>query len=162
MDKNYIVNCMLTAPGLAIHGGGSALVKHANTIMCKANGIIGTPKTTADCPALSTSLGVNGAAITNIPTLKARYFTLLAAVDPTTSAVTLSWVHGEDFSEISDIGRTKYINPGNPQNNDQKKAIVGYVCIINGTASDFIPGTTLLDVALSAVVYQDAFGFTGM
>jgi hypothetical protein len=161
MDKNYVENCMLTAPGLAIHGGSSALVKHANTIMCKANGIIGTPKTTADCPALSTSLGRNGAAITNIPTLYARYFTLLATVNQTTSAVTLSWVHGEDFSEITDIGRVKYINDRNMT--DMKNvAIVGYVCIINGTAADFIPGTTVLDVALSAVVYQDAFGFTGM
>jgi hypothetical protein len=156
MDNEHIVNCMMTAPGLAIHGGSSALVKHANTIMCKANGIVGTPKTTADCPALSTSLGRDGSAVTNIPTLYARYFTLLATVDPITSAVTLSWVHGEDFSEITDIGRTKYINPGDPS-----KAIVGYVCVINGTAADFIPGTTLLDVALSAVVYQDAFGYTG-
>jgi hypothetical protein len=150
----------MTAPGLAIHGGGSALVKFVNTLMVKANGIVGTPLATADCPSLALSKGRLGAAITNIPTLKARYFTLLAKVDPTTSAVTLSWVHGEDFSEISDIGRTKYINLGNA--GDEDKAIVGFVCVINGTASDFIPGTTLLDVALSAVVYQDAFGFSGM
>jgi hypothetical protein len=160
MDLNYVKNCMLTAPGLAISAGGSALVKYGNTVKCKAGGIVGTPIATANCPALSTSLGRLGAAITNIPTLKARYFTLLAAVNPTTSAVTFSWVHGDDFSEITDIGRTKYINGGN--SGDENKAIVGYVCIINGTASDFIPGTTVLDVALSSVIYQDAFGFTGM
>jgi hypothetical protein len=160
MDNNYVKNCMMTAPGLAIKTGSSALVKHSNTLMCKANGIIGTPLATADCPALSTSLGRNGAAITNIPTLKARYFTLLATVNQTTSAIVLSWVHGDDFSEITDIGRTKYINDRNLT--DMKNVVVvGYVCIINGTAADFIPGTTLLDVALSAVVYQDAFGFSG-
>ena len=161
MNRNYVENCMLKAPGLAISIGGSALVKYANTVMCKANGIIGAPVTTADCPSLATSLGRNGAAITNIPTLKARYFTLLATVNQTTSAVTFSWVHGDDFSEISDIGRVIYINDRNMT--DMKNvAIVGYVCIINGTAADFIPGTTVLDVALSSVVYVDAFGFTGM
>ena len=158
-SNTYIENGAMTAAGLAIKTGSSAVVKHANTIMCKANGIVGTPKATADCPSLSTSksAGPNGgSAVTNIPTLKARYFTLLADVNNTTSAVTLSWVHGPDFSEITDIGRTQYIERG-----DIAKAIIGYVCIINGTAADFIPGTTALDVALSAVVYQDAFGFVG-
>jgi len=159
MDEFYIKNCTLAAPGLAIKAGGSAVVKYGNTLMVKANGIVGVPTATADCPSLALSKGRNGVATSNIATLMARYYTLLAAVDSSTSAVTLSWVHGDDFSEITDIGRTKYINAGNA--GDEKKAIVGYVCIINGTAAAFIPGTTALDVALSAVVYNDAFGYSG-
>ena len=150
---------MLAAPGLAIHvGGTSPLVQYSNTLKCKADGIIGTPIATADLPSLTTSIGIgpDAPAVTPIPTLNARYFTCQATVDPYTSAVTFSWVHGPDFSEITDIGRTKNINPGDP-----KKAIVGYICVINGSAADFVPGVTNLDKALVTTIYQDAFGYTG-
>ena len=158
MNLNYEENCVMTAPGLVIKGGGSPTVKFVNTIYSKANGLVGTPKGAADCPNLATSIGEgpNSPVITNIPAKHARYFTLLTTIDPTTSVQTLSWVHGPDFSELTDIGRTQYINPG-----DSHKAIVGYVGIINGSAADFIPGTTALDAGGIAVIYQDAFGFTG-
>ena len=158
MQNDNITNCMMTAPGLAIVTGSSALVKYSNTIYCKANGIVGTPIASATLPslALSKGAGPNAPAVTNIPTLKARYFTCLADVNTTTSAVTFSWVHGPDFSEITDIGRTQYINAGDP-----KKAIVGVICIINGSASDFVPGTTALDLALVTTLYQDAYGYVG-
>lgn len=164
MDKFYISNTSNSLAGLAIKAGGSALVKYTNTLTGKAGGLVATPKTTADCPSLSTSLfygapkvGGTFPAVTNIPTLKARYFTLVGIIDPVTTALTVRWQHGVDFSEVTDIGRTQYIN-GFLNNNE---FIIGLVCIINGTASDFIPGTTALDVALSSVVYQDSFGIIG-
>jgi hypothetical protein len=163
MDDTKIVNCMMTAPGLAIGGGSKYTAKHANTIYCKANGIIGTPKTTADVSALTTSVGKKGTTnelgTTVLATLMARYYTVLATVNPTTSAVTLSLVHGEDFSEVTDIGRTKYINRGN--DGDETKAIVGYFCVINGSGSNFTPGSTALDASSITTMYQDQFGFDG-
>lgn len=155
---------MMTAPGLAIGGGSKYTALYANTLRVKANGIVGTPLTTADVPALTTSVGrpgaVNELGTTVLATLKARYYTVLATVNATTSVVTLSLVHGEDFSEVTDIGRTKYINHGNP--GDEKKAIVGYFCVINGAAGNFTPGSTALDAALTTTLYQDQFGFDGL
>lgn len=159
MDQNYIKNCAMTAPGLAIGSGGKTTAKYANTLCVKANGIVGTPIATADLPALTTSLGRNGVASTNLATKMCRYYTVLATVSPTTSAVTFTLVHGDDFSLITDIGRTKYINMGNA--GDEKKAVIGYFCVLNGSASDFIPGTTALDAANITTMYQDQFGFIG-
>lgn len=164
MDQVNVTNCMMTAPGLTKGSGGGETAKFANTLCCKANGLIGTPKTTADVPALTTSVGVKGSVnelgSTVLAAKYCRYYTVLATVNPTTTAVTLSLVHGPDFSLLTDIGRTQYINPGNTDA-DSKKAIVGYFCVLNGSTSDFTPGTTALDAENITTLYQDQFGFDG-
>ena len=166
MDLNYVKNCCISAPGLAIGGGSKYTAKTGNTFQVKVNGIIGAPLTTADVPALITSVGKTGTAnvlgTSVIPTLKARFYTVLAAVSPTTSTITLSLVHGDDFSEVTDIGRVKYLNPGNTADDLCNKAIVGYFCVINGAGTSFTPGQTALDATSTTTVYIDQFGFWGM
>ena len=90
----------------------------------------------------------------------ARFYTVIGTVNETTSALTLSLIHGDDFSEVSDIGKVKYINGdfGGAKN----KCIVGYFCIINGSAGNFTPGSSALDLALCLTTYVDQFGFTRM
>jgi hypothetical protein len=166
MDLAHVKNCTISAPGLAVGGGSKYTAKTGNTFQVKVNGIISAPKTTADVPALTTSVGRTGAAnvlgSSVLPTLMARFYTVLAAVSPTTSAMTLTLVHGDDFSEVSDIGRVKYLNAGNTPDDLCNKAIVGYFCVINGAAGNFTPGSTALDAALTTTVYTDQFGFIGM
>lgn len=166
MEKYYVENCCISAPGLAIGGGSKLTAKTSNTFQVKVNGIISAPLTTADLPALTTSVGRTGAAnvlgTSVIPTLMARFYTVLAAVNTTTSAMTLSLVHGDDFSEVTDIGRVKYINAGNTKADLCDKAIVGYFCVINGSAGNFTPGTSALDLALCLTTYVDQYGFVGM
>lgn len=159
--RDYIENCVLKNPGLAIKTGSSALVKYANTFAAKANGIISVDTTTADAPALSASKGVNNVASSNLADDYQRVYTLLASVNATTGVITCSWVHGNDFA-VGRAPKTSDINFGNPENDDEKKAIVGFVVVKNETGSAFVPGTTALDVGSLTVQYIDAYGFVGM
>lgn len=162
MNLNYVENCNIKAPGLAI-GTDTTTASYANTLQVKVNGIISAPTATADCPALSTSLGRGGVASTVLKTKMCRFYTVLAAVNTSTSAVTLSLVHGDDFSLITDIGRVKYINPGNTKADLCDKAIVGYFCVQNGSAGDFTPSTTDLSNGTTIeTAYVDQWGFVGM
>ena len=162
MDRNYVINCCISAPGLAIGGGSKYTAKTGNTFQVKCNGIISAPLTTADLPALTTSVGRTGAAnvlgTSVIATKMCRFYTVIGTVNESTSALTLSLIHGDDFSLITDIGRVKYINAGSLAKN---QCIVGYVCIQNGAAGDFTPGSTALDAASTAAAYIDQFGFIG-
>jgi hypothetical protein len=166
MNRNYVENCCLKAPGLAIGGGSKYTAKTGNTFQVKVNGIISAPLTTADVPALTTSVGRTGAAnvlgTAVLATKMCRFYTVLAAVSATTSAMTLSLVHGDDFSLLTDIGRVKYINPGNTADDLDNKAVVGYICVQNGAAGNFTPGSTALDATSTEAAYVDQFGFTGM
>ena len=164
MDRNHVVNCCISAPGIAIGGGSKYTAKTGNTFQVKCNGIISAPLTTADLPALATSVGRAGAAnvlgTTVIATLMARYYTVIGTVNETTSALTLSLIHGDDFSEVTDIGRVKYIN--GDYGGAKNKCIVGYFCIINGSGSSFTPGSTALDLTSITTIYNDQFGYDGM
>lgn len=164
MDKNYIVNCCLQAPGLAIKEATSALAKTSNTFSVKVNGLISAPKTTADCPSLADSLGFNGAVSANLADDLCRIYTLLAAVSTTTGAITFSWRHGDDFTKSAPAHTGyPYKNPGNA--GDEDKAIVGYLYVKNETGADFVPGTTALDDATEDDItarFSDAFGYVGM
>ena len=164
MDRNHVVNCCISAPGIAIGGGSKYTAKTGNTFQVKCNGIISAPLTTADLPALATSVGRAGAAnvlgTTVIATLMARFYTVIGTVNETTSALTLSLIHGDDFSEVTDIGRVKYIN--GDYGGAKNKCIVGYFCIINGAGGNFTPGSTALDATSTTTFYIDQFGFDGM
>lgn len=163
MEKNYQENCVLAAPGLTISAGGSALFKYANTFRMKADGYLSDDVTTADSPALTTSLGPDGAASSNLADDYCRWYTLLGDVSKTTGAVTFSLVHGEDFAYSAVPPRLEYINHGNSADHD--KVEVGYVLVVNRTGADFVPGTTALDDATEdniTCTYIDAYGFVGM
>lgn len=159
MDLNYIKNCVMNAPGLAIKAEGSPLIKVGNTIRVKAEGVISLLKTTSDCPSLSTSLGVNGVASSNLPTRYYRIYTLLAAVNPTTGVITYSWVHSNNI-DYNTMGRTDWVNKGNA--GDKDKAIIGFALVFNNSGSDFVPGTTALDADGITLQCIDYFGFIGM
>lgn len=145
MDKHYVENRSLSPAGLVIKTGGSALVKFGNTMVVKAGGVISVDTGTADCPALNLSKGPNNASSTNLSDDFQRVYTLLAAVSAT-GVITLSWVHGADFA-VGRAPKTSDINFGNAQNNDNAKALVGFVVVKNQTGADFVPGTTALDDA---------------
>lgn len=163
MNRNYVENCCISAPGIAIGGGSKYTAKTGNTFQVKCDGIISAPLTTADLPALTTSVGRAGAAnvlgTAVLATLMARYYTVIGTVNVNTGALVLTLLHGDDFSEISDIGRVKYINAGSLAKN---QCIVGYFCVINGAGGNFTPGSTALDATSTTTVYVDQFGFTGM
>jgi len=158
-NRNYTENGCLKAPGLAIGSGGKETFKYGNTFAVKANGVISDDTTTADAPALSTAKGVNNATTANLSIGYSRVYTLLAAVNTSTGALTFTLVHGADFAtrpaSMTDI------NFGNGENDDEKKAIVGFV-VINNATNVFIPGTTALDATGVTVQYIDNYGFVGM
>lgn len=156
MEKNYIENCAMCAAGLAMSSTKS-LVKIGNSLRIKTNGVISLVKTTADCPSLATSLGINGAASTNIADGTYRIYTLLGKV-ATTGVITLSWVHSDDNLMV--LARTNEVNQGNA--GDEDKAIIGYALVFNRSGADFIPGTTLLDASGITLECIDQFGFVGM
>ncbi len=159
MDLNYIKNCVMNAPGLAIKAAESPLIKVGNTIRVKAEGFISLLKTTSDCPSLATSLGVNGAASANLSTGYYRIYTLLAAVNATTGLITYTWVHSNDI-DYNTMGQTAWVNKGN--SGDKNKAIIGFALVFNNSGSDFVPGTTALDATGITLQCIDNFGFIGM
>jgi hypothetical protein len=161
MDKNYIANNVLQAPGLAITGASGTVAKTSNTFSVKVNGLISAPKTTADLPSFATSLGPKGVASTNLADDLCRIYTVLASVAVATGAVTLVLRHGPDFTKSAPSHTSEaYKNAGNA--GDEDKALVGYIYVKNETGSDWVPGTTALDLTGVTARYSDAFGYVGM
>lgn len=159
MEKNYIENCVLNAPGLAISAGGSPLVKVSNTIRVKANGLISLVKTTSDCPSLALSKGPNGVPSTDLLTNFYRIYTLLAEINTVSGAISYSWVHSADIDSMT-LSKTSYINQGNA--GDEKKVIVGHAVVFNVSGANLVPGTTVLDASGILLECIDQFGFIGM
>jgi hypothetical protein len=158
MDKNYISNCPLQAPGLAV-GGDTTTAKTANTFSAKAKGIISLPFTTADMPALDTSIDKEGntGAIVLADGGYQRVYTLLASIDPVSAVMTFSWVHSADFP--AQPFKTGDINQGNA--GDEDKAIIGYLCIQTTGSGTFTPGTDDINSGDYNYVFIDNFGFVG-
>lgn len=168
MDKNYIENVPMKAPGLTIKAGGSTIVKAANAFIFKAMGIMGGYGANTDMAGLEDALGVDGAATGDLIDGYTRIYTFLASV--TVLGVTeLSVVHGDDFLTSSRAPKTSDINLGNavtdPETNettqDSKKAIIGFL-LVQADGADFVPGTTALDSGDVDVSYIDNYGFVGL
>lgn len=153
MDKNYVKNGCITAPGLAIGGGSKYTFKYGNTFQVRQNGIISVATTTADAPALTTAVASDGTTPTTLAIDYNRVYTLLADVNATTGVVTFSLVVGADFSEARRVTMAD-VNFGNSQNDDSHKAVVGFVLIKN-TTNAFTPGSTALDATGVTVEYFD-------
>lgn len=153
MDKNYVINGCLSAPGLAIGGGSKYTFAYGNTFVVKANGLISDAVTTADAPALTAAKNKLGVVPTTLAVDYQRIYTLLAAVNPTTGAVTFSLAVGEDFPEAT-VPTMAHVNLGNGADDDSHKAVVGFV-VINTTTNVFTPGSTALDASGVTVRYFD-------
>jgi hypothetical protein len=172
-EQNHSVNTCITAPGLTIKGGGSALVKYASSFKFKLNSQIYSA-TAADAPSLALATrNVPNATVTGdlawndgtlvTTTKNQRYFTLVATLTPTivstistTWAVTFSWLAGEDF------GTDRLPNWGDiPHANANNQIDIGWVLVKNGTTAVFTPGTTALDKSGMTVTYTDNYAQIG-
>lgn len=123
--RNYVAN----SAGLAIKAGSSALAKSVNTILCWLNGVL-ISKAAADMAAL------NGANV--VTTNKNIYVFCINA------AGTLTTLAGTAAATVAAI-----VPPAIPNN----VAVVGWILVDNATGSDFVPGTTALDVGSLTVTY---------
>ena len=121
-----------TKATLVIKAGSSAIVKSSSAIACLVNGISVTKTANTDMAAL----------VGTIATLKsaAWAFYVDSAGTLTTSAKT---------ADADNATAAAALLPDIPAG----KLQLGYVVVVNGTAADFIGGTTALDVALSTVTY---------
>ena len=153
MPRTKEVNGCLKAPGLAIGSGGKTTFSYANTFRVVADGYISDDVTTADAPALTTAEDANGDTPTELAIDYVRVYTLLASVNKSTGAVTMSLAASADYAE-GHVFRTEELNWGNSADNDSHKAVVGFVEITN-TTNAFTPGTTALDAAGVTVRYFD-------
>jgi len=146
-------NGCIKAPGLAIGSGGKTTFSYANTFCVKANGLISDDVTTADAPALTTAEDKDGDTPGDLAIDYERAYTLLAAVNTSTGAVTFTLAASEDFAE-GHVWNTQDLNWGNSVDNDSHKAVVGFIIIAN-TTNLFTPGTTALDASGVTVRYFD-------
>ncbi len=158
MDRNYISNCVLNAPGLAEKEAQSPTIKVSNTIRIKVNGVLSLLKTPSDTPSLALAKGVNGKATTNLPKTHYRIYTLLGEITEV-GEISYSWVHSKDVYHYT-LGRTEWVNTGNI--GDENKAVIGHAIIFNLSEEDFVPGTTNINENDISVEFIDQFGFVGM
>lgn len=138
----------MSSPGLRIDGGAASAVAEAQlAYLFKQNGFISEPTTAGqNMPSLLTALGRFAAATGNLAVNDARIYTFLVDFDEVTAVFTYSVVCGDDFL-ASRAPTVDDFNFGNPENYDEKKVIVGYLWVQNGSAAVFIPNTTNLDAA---------------
>lgn len=160
MDENYIKNCPLQAPGLAITGASGAVAKSSNTYAVKVGGVVSAAKTTADFPALNAATTLNhaGAVPGNLATGFSRIYSVFAQVSAA-GVITNVLRVGPDFANGLTHTDEAYINRGNA--GDEDKALIGWFKVQNATGSAFVPGTTALDLTGVTTTYTDNFGFVG-
>ena len=168
MQDYSIGNVCLSTPGLAIGSSGSPTVKYATTFTFKANGRVSPSVTGAAAPSLLTAVlvgpFVNGSATavptkTTLTTGYKRFYTLVGTLPingTQTATPTFSWLVSPDVV-IDDVPVVAHA----PMPNQSNQTAIGYVGILNGTGSDFTPGTTALDTGNLVVTYVNNFGIAG-
>ena len=156
MDKNFIKNVCIKAPGIAIGSGGKTTFSFANAFIARANGIFSIAATPADAPALTAAVNAAGSIPTTLAIDYCRVYTLLASVSAT-GALAYSLVVGEDFPETRSM-KMSDINFGDVSN--KEKVAVGFMLLVN-TTNVFTPGTTAVDAAGVTATYIDNYGFIG-
>ena len=153
-----MVNCVTSAPGLAVDSAAHLTVKNANTFFLRqglsADQIAVSYLVATVFPALTgPNLAFDNGTVP--PTTNScRIYTFFASVDPLTAAVTLSVAYGNDFPK----GRPAYITDF--YLGDGTLAIVGYLYVKNESSAVFIPGTTLLNASGITASASDQFGFS--
>lgn len=135
-DKLQRVACnqLLKTGGLVIKAGSSALAKFANTLYVVVDGVL-VKKTTADCAAFAGTLPTTGKAV--------WVFTIDAAGVLHTRRSNL------DATTLAAI-----VFPTIPTG----EVVYGFALVENATGSDFVGGTTALDVGSLTVTYFDTVG----
>lgn len=167
MDEfNKALNNCLSAPGLAITGAASPLVKYTNTFQFKANGRVSAAITTANAPSLALATLIapfpNGTASVagSLAATYSRVYSLIGTLPVTgssTAVATFSWIASPDFLTTGDLVNFSAIQDPSQSN----QTIIGTVTVANGTASAFVPNTTALDTASLTVTYKDNYAASG-
>lgn len=187
--NNFSENNCETAPGLAIHGAGSAVVKTANTTFFKVNGRQ-MYFVAADMPslALATTIapGVNGTA-GGSPAITGNQLTFGGATSPVSGnlafdngTVPVTTNSCRLYTLCADSAQTEAGTvslywlagqdfPKHRQAQDSDIARtplstsveVGYVFVKNETSSVFTPNTTALDTGSLTVIYRDNYAQSG-
>ncbi len=123
------VDLVLSSAGLAIKGAASAIVKSVNAINAVIDGVV-VAKAAADMAAL----------VGTIATTKKGLFVFTLQADGTlkTTAGTLTG------AALSDL-----VFPTIPAG----EVVIGFIIVENGTAGNFVGGTTALDTALLTITY---------
>lgn len=161
------LNVCVSAPGLAIHGSASTVVKYANTFQFKSNGRLSDSITTADAPGLdkATLIAPYPGGVASKPGALAagfyRIYTLVADLPQTgaeTPTVTYSWLSSADFDETAD--QPNLDNAALPDK--ATSCAIGFVIVVNDTTSAFTPGTTALDASNLNVTYMDNYAGIGL
>jgi hypothetical protein len=122
-------NHIFNTGGLAIKAGSSALAKTVNTVYFIADGVLAS-KAAADMAALSGSNVANGSKNVYVFTVNASGTLATRAGTAATTLGGITW-------------------PTVPDG----EVVIGFIIVENGTGSDFVPGTTALDVGSLTVTY---------
>lgn len=167
MDKNFVKNQCLVAPGLALSGSASLTVKYANTFTFRADGFQSPSITTANAPSLVTAPTATPN-LANAGTLAAgfnRTYALIGTLasvggNATTGAPVFTWYAGSDIANGSSV-QASYFNV--EPNLGLLDCVIGWVNVRNDatSTSSFTPGTTRLDAASTTATYLDNFGLSG-
>lgn len=158
MEKNYVENCVLSSPALAIDSGKKTYTTAA-TFQAKADGLLSAPFTAQDCPTLVGVLREDGTVAGNLAAKGTRIYTLIGAISLTTSAISLRWVANNVDSDVFTLGKVSQIARGTLARNE---FYVGYCVVLNGAVTAWVPGTTDLDAASVDSFIVNQFGFVGM
>jgi hypothetical protein len=158
MEKNYVENCVLSSPALAIASGKKTYTTGA-TFQAKADGLISAPFTAQDCPTLVGVLREDGTVAGNLAAKGTRIYTLIGAISITTSAISLRWIANNEDSDVFTLGKISQIAKGTLERNE---FYVGYCVVLNGAVTAWIPGTTDLDAASVDSFIVNQFGFVGV
>lgn len=189
-DNDTVINVCTANPGLAIHGGSSALVKYANTFAFKANGRFSSAITTADAPSLAlatyTTPSQNGTA-GGSPAIVSNQLTFGGATAPVVGSlafdngtVPVTTASCQFFTLCADMAQTeagtisfywlagtafpkhRQANAGDiPHTSLSTSVEVGYVYVKNETSAVFVPGTTALDTGSLTVSYSNNYAVYG-
>jgi hypothetical protein len=166
MLKSICLNGCISAPGLAIATGSSALAKYGNTFSFKANTRWSGSISTANAPSLalatyqapypSGTAGVAGVLATGYY----RIYTLVGTIPVTGSStftLAYSWLASADVkitNDAIDLGIIAWPDATN-------QAAIGFVIVQNASGSNFTPGTTALDAGSITTTYIDNYAFIG-
>jgi hypothetical protein len=159
MNLNYVENCALASPVLAIEGG-KKIYETTAPFQAKADGLISAPLASGtNCPTLVGVLREDGTVAGNLAAKGVRTYTLIGKISRDTSAISLRWVTTNVDSDVFTLGKMSQIAKGTLERNE---FYVGYCTVLNGAVTAWIPGTTDLDAASVDSFIVNQFGFTGM
>ena len=159
MEKNYVENCCMGNPTIAIEGGKKTY-ETTVTFQAKADGLISAPLAGGtNCPTLVGVLREDGTVAGDLAAKGVRNYTLIGAISRTTSAISMRWVANNVDSDVFTLGKISQVAKGELARNE---FYMGYCTVLNGAVTAWVPGTTDLDAASVDSFIVNAYGFVGM